>query len=217
MKGVSPPGVDGLVDWLRQQPGCIIEDGLTERELDRAEEYFGIRFPPLWRATLDRVHPIAVPKPPRGPDGILRWNAYPDWRMRDDAQTRDLIETPLEGLLFDVERCDFWWTAWGPAPDDLPTRLRIAAERLADVPRLVPLWSHLYVAPVNDGPVFSIVQADLYIPALSVIDLPTGRNQNAVPVPDWPIGSIPFWSDLHAYSQCGHLHDRFGRLGTGGL
>ena len=79
-----------------------------------------------------------------------------------------------------------------------------------------PLWSHLYAAADDASPVFSIVQADLYIPAVTVLDLATGRDQDAVPHDDWPIGRVPFWSELHAYSQLGP-RSRFAHLGTGGM
>lgn len=63
---------------------------------------------------------------------------------------------------------------------------------------------------------YSIVQADLYVPYPTISDLPTGRNQDAVPLVDWPIGNVPFWSDLHAYSQLGH-QGPFADLRSGGL
>jgi len=208
--------VEPLLAWLSTHPVCHLEDGLSDHELDQAEQHFEIRFPPLWRTILSHVHPIALPRPPRGEDGILRWTDYPDWRLRDEAATRDFIDAPVNGLLFDVERSDFWWTAWGTRPDDIPARLSHTSDRLAAVPRLVPLWGHLYIASTDDSPVFSIVQADLYIPALTITDLPGGRNQDAVPVGDWPIGTVAFWSELHAYSQLGH-QGPFAHLGTGGL
>lgn len=216
MTATQSSEVEPILTWLRQQHDCTLEDGLSEDELGHAEAHFAIQFPPLWRAVLTEVNPTALPKPPRSEDGVLRWIAYPDWRLRDEAGTRDLIDAPASGLLFDVERNDFWWAAWGARPDNIPSRLSKATDHLATVPRLVPLWSHLYVASTDDSPVFSIVQADLYIPALTIADLPTGRNQDTVPLGDWPIGTVPFWSEFHAYSQLGH-QGPFAHLGTGGL
>jgi hypothetical protein len=210
------PDVERLVGWLRTASDYQLEDGLSERELGRAEQHFAIRFPPTWRAVLAVVHPIARPVPPRGADGVLRWTPCPDWRLRDESGTRDLLDGPVQGLLFDVEFNDFWWTDWGPRPADVPAALAVAAVRLDSVPRLVPLWSHRYVAADDASPVFSIVQADLYIPALTIGDLVTGRDQNAVPNDDWPIGRVPFWSELHAYSQLGP-DSRFSHLAVGGL
>lgn len=208
--------IDAMITWLRDQDDCTLEDGLTAAELDRAESAFEIVFPPLWRQVLARIHPVALPKPPRDTDGLLRWTAYPDWRLRDQASTRDLIAAPVNGLLFDVERNDLWWHDWDARPDTSTGRLTIARDQLATVPRLVPFHGHLYTAHTDDSPVFSIVQADLYIPALTLADLPGGRDQNSVPLRDWPIGRVPFWSELHAYSQLGP-QGPFAHLGTGGL
>lgn len=194
--------VADLVEWVRTRPDCRVEPGLGDEELARAEETFRIAFPPLWRQVLAEVHPM-------GP-------AYPDWRRRGDA-TGDVVEAPYEGLLFDVAESDFWWHAWGRRPRRAAQRLDVARARLRDVPRLVPIQGHWYVAPTDDSPVFSVVQADLYVPALTIADLATGRSQSATDVADWPIGDVPFWSELHAYGQVGHVDARFGRLGRGGL
>jgi hypothetical protein len=99
---------------------------------------------------------------------------------------------------------------------------------------------HLYVGADDDSPVFSIVQGDLHIPALSLAELAelagtSGAGgellgaaadadaaeavvgQDAVPAEDYPIGAVPFWSELHAYSQFGHDDERFAGLARGGL
>jgi hypothetical protein len=85
-----------------------------------------------------------------------------------------VVEQPVNGLLFDVEHCDFWWHGWGRRPEVMASRLYVARRRSADVPRLTPLGGHLYVGEGDDSPVFSIVQADLYVPALTLPDLVTG-------------------------------------------
>jgi hypothetical protein len=122
----------------------------------------------------------------------------------------------VEGLLFDVERNGFWWHAWGSPPDEIPERLAEARERLSEVPRLTPLWSNLFLADTDDSPVFSIEQADLYVPALTLPDLITQRSEDSLDPTDYPIGAVPFWSELHAYSQIGHM-SAFGELADGGL
>lgn len=207
---------DSLADWLSRSPDCTLEPGLSQDELTRAQQVFGVAMPPLWQAVLRRSHPVELPAPPRSADGVKRHTPYPDWRLRDESGTRSMVESPVKGLLFDVEHNDFWWNEWGEPPSGSPDRLRVAEERLAAVPRLTPLWSHWYVGSTDDSPVFSIVQADLYVPALTLADLLTGRDESPLPVNAYPIGSVPFWSQLHAYSQVGHISD-FGRLATGGL
>lgn len=208
--------VSALVGWLEQRTDCLVEPGLSADEIAHAEATYGLNMPPVWKAVLVRAHPIALPRPPRGKDGILRWMSFPDWRLRDPSDTRRMVEAPVVGLMFDVEKNDFWWRAWGPRPDVMAERLSVARAQLALVPRLTPLWGHQYVGSEDDGPVFSIVQADLYVPALNLFGLLDGRSEDPVPPEDYPIGRVPFWSDLHAYSQVGHF-TTFGELAEGGL
>ena len=202
---------DALVAWLHDRYDCAVAPGLTDAELDAAEAAYGVTFPPLWRAVLRRVLPVDKEPHPGRPPG------WPDWRAGDPAGLRHLVEGPVDGLLFDVEHGDFWWHAWGRRPPGHDDRLRVAGARLAEVPRLLPVHGNWYVAATDDSPVFSIVQADLYVPAPTIADLATGRTQDAVDVADWPIGNVPFWSELHAYAQLGHYDERFGPLGQGGL
>lgn len=209
MARTDPELVAELVEWLREQPNGTLTPGLTEAELVRAERAYGLSMPPLWRAVLGRTCPISRPGGP---------TAYPDWRREDDPGTRELVERPVRGLLFDVEENGFWWHGWGGAPKRAAQRVALARRRLAEVPRLTPLVGHLYVGPDDESPVFSIVQADLYVRALSLADLRAGRDQRAVPAERYPIGSVPFWSELHAYSQLGHDEGSpFAELATGGL
>lgn len=184
----GPGVVDALVGVLRAQDSRL-EPGLDAAELERAEAAFGLRFPPLWRAVLTRVHPVSPDDPGR----------YPDWRLREGSSTAELVGRPVAGVLFDVEHNGFWWTSWGPRPVDPATRLAAAREELVAVPVLVPLWGHRYVAPSEHSPVFSIVQTDVHVPALTLADLVTGRGQ--ADAAGWPVGDVAFWSLLHAYSQ----------------
>lgn len=200
--------VDRLVEWLDRHPGCSMGDGLSPAEIDAAERVLDIAIPPLWREVLRTVAP--VPLVHGGPH-------CPGLGEPESPATRRWVESPVHGLLFDVEHNDFWWRAWGPRPDDASDRLAAARERLAEVPRLTPLVGHLYVAGHDDSPVFSIVQADLHVPATTLAGLTTGAGQDSVDIDRWPIGDVPFWSELHAYGQIGHTVPRIGALGQGGL
>lgn len=210
-----------LMTWVLRREQYVAEPGLTTAELELAERTFGLTMPPAWRAALMQVHPVEIPQPPRNADGILTWTRFPDWRLRDVETTSVLVARPVEGLLFDVEHNDFWWHSWGGArPDAMPDRLAHARAELEKVPRLTPMKGHQYVAGTAGSPIFSIQQADLYIPAVAHDAIPI-TSQSDVPIGEWPIGDVPFWSELHAYGQYGHVDDpqgrRFGALGTGGL
>jgi hypothetical protein len=109
-------------------------------------------------------------------------------------------------VLFDVERNGFWWRAWGDPPEDNKDRTEKARSELVQVPTLTPLWDHRYAGSTNDSPVLSIVQTDLYIPALTLRGMVSGSAQTAddLSPEQYPIGDVPFWSLLHAYSAMGH-------------
>lgn len=193
---------------LRARPDCRSEPGLTADEIRRAEDHFQLAMAPLWREVLSFVHPVELPEPPRGADGIRRWKTrFPDWRLRDIPATQSLISRPVEGVLFDVEQSGFWWRAWGDAPEDIGERIKKARSELVRIPKLTPLWGNLYAANTDDSPVFSIVQTILYIPALTLAGMvrETAQTEDDLPVERFPIGDIPFWSLLHAYSQTGHV------------
>ena len=216
----STSTAESLVSWLRTRDDCTLEKGLSDVELRAAEAAFGITWPPSWRAVLARVHPIALPEPPTDPDGWSCWVRWPDWRLRDVAGTRQMISQPIEGLLADVVH-GFWWHAWGGAPTALSQRVALAREQLATVPKLVPLRGHWYATSSDDDPVFDLVLADVWIPALTLADLATGADQTDLPIDAFPIGRVPFWSELSAYSARGHDDGGgpgpFAHLGTGGL
>lgn len=199
--------VDELAGWLELNGDCELEPGLTAAEIERAEQVFSIEMPPLWRQVLEVVHPMSLPKPPRDPDGVLRWTQYPDWRLRDEAATAELSGRPVHGVLFDVEHNNFWWPDWGETPGDPPGRLAVATEMLARTPHLTPLFGNHYVGPTDDSPVFSINQTDLCVSALRLADLVNGRREESPTPADYPIGRVPFWSELHKWSQIGGSTD----------
>lgn len=200
-----------LIEWMRGLSDCTLESGLSDEDLARAEAEFQIVFPPTWKEVLSEIHPISLPMPPRNKDGIARRARYPDWRLRAIDETREIVEAPVVGVLFDVELNGFWWRAWGAMPEDVDERLAVATSQLETTPRLVPIRGHWYLASAEDSPVFSIVQTDLWCPALTLCDVPAGTDESDLPVEDYPLGAVPFWSDLHAWSQIGHM-SRFGDL-----
>jgi hypothetical protein len=200
--GPSAEAVETIVSLLRDRSDLRVEAGLSPAELTSAEQQFGVQFPPLWRAVLGACHPVALSVPPRGPDGVLRWTAVPDWRGRDTQATSELVEAPVAGVLFDVEVNDFWWAAWGRRPRRRTDRVAAAREHLASVPRLVPLWGHQYVSSDDRSPVLSVVQTDLYRLAADLGALLRGQAH----ADNGPTGTecrIEFWSDLLDWSQGG--------------
>jgi len=121
--------------------------GYSQEELDRAQEEFGLVFPP------DLVDLLRDRRPANG---------Y-DWRV-DRDKIREMLAWPLEGMLFDIEQNGFWMDEWGVIPEREADRREIATAAVRAAPKLIPLVSHRYLPaePSESGnPVFSIYQTDI--------------------------------------------------------
>jgi hypothetical protein len=214
---VDTSSAEAFADRLRRRDDCTIEPGLSTQEITHAEAATGVTFPPLWQEVLKIVHPVELPEPPRSADGVLRWTRFPDWRMRDPDSLQWMLDGPADGVLFDVEHNMFWWRSWGDRPTVVSDALALARTQLAAVPRLTPLWSHLYVGSIDQSPVFSIVQTDVYVPALTLESFVAGTSQSesGISIESYPLGDVPFWTMLHAWSQVGHTTS-FGELAQSG-
>jgi hypothetical protein len=124
--------------------------GLTDAEVVAVESRYGFRFPPDLREFLQ----TALPKGPR----------FPDWRSGDDAEIRDWLDSPRQGVLFDIERNGFWLEVWGPRPALLGEALCRGEELLSPAPRLIPIYGHRMMPDephLPGNPVFSVHQTDI--------------------------------------------------------
>jgi hypothetical protein len=113
------------------------------RELDDAQQKFGLVFPPDLVALLRDRRPV---------EGH-------DWT--DEVAIRRILAWPFEGLLFDVENSHLWWPEWGPRPTDSCDREEVLRSVVLRAPKLIPLISHRYLPeePHEEGnPVFSVYQ-----------------------------------------------------------
>lgn len=165
--------VCALAETLRmglEATGVSTGEGLTEGELGAIESTWGFSFPPDLRVLLLEFVPLG--------------GRFPDWRGGEDA-IADLLRFPLEGVLGDVSRGDYWHPSWGERPandDDATTKARFAMD---EVPTLIPISGHRYLAsePKFEGnPVLSAVQTDIVVYASDLEDFSTGTFTSAHPV-----------------------------------
>ena len=162
-----------------------IGPGLRDDELSHVEFRFGVEFADDHRAFLSAGLPLGE-----------RW---PDWRTGNAEQLLRRLRRPVEGVLFDVAKNEFWYAPWGPRPDNPAEALELAGRRLSDVPALIPVYGHRYL-PSGRGtfgyPVLSVERADIAIYGADLDDyLRREFESTAQPMPkhrDPP----PFWSDL---------------------
>jgi hypothetical protein len=158
--------------------------GYTQAELEKAQDRYGLVFPPDLFALLKRKRPV---------EGH-------DWT--DDASIRRALALPLERLLISVERGQIWWPEWGEEPRSTRARKEVLRDVVSRAPKLIPLIAHRYLPeqPHEAGnPVFSIFYTDAVYFGANLKDYFERefgdwhvRNQ---PWPK-PIKRIPFWSDL---------------------
>ena len=102
--------------------------GYSQTELDDAQAKFDLAFPP------DLLTLLLTKRPVGGHD----------WR--NEAAIRKMLAWPLETLLFDVEHNQLWWSEWGKRPDTAEARREILALVVSRAPRLIPLFSHRFLA-----------------------------------------------------------------------
>jgi hypothetical protein len=120
-------------------------NGYTQAELDRAQDRFGLVFPPDLVALLSEKRPV---------EGH-------DWT--DDAAIRRALDRPFDGLLDSVERGALWWPEWGTRPATAHAREQILRDVVSLAPKLIPLIAHRYLLeepPETGNPVFSIFYTD---------------------------------------------------------
>ncbi|KRE67768.1 hypothetical protein ASG92_14140 [Arthrobacter sp. Soil736] len=175
--------VGQVVNRLRTA-GVALERGLSNEELDQVEERFGFSFSLTHRQFLTVVLPLG-----RG---------WVDWRHGDREEIERRLFWPVESALFDVEHNDFWPVSWGDRPADQELALAHARTRLEAFPRLVPVYSHRYVA-VGPGdvpsPLFSVYQYDVIYYSDNLLDY-VAREFHAPPAHPSSAQHIPFWSEL---------------------
>jgi hypothetical protein len=171
---------------------CRLTPGLTDAEFAQVEARYGFTFADDHRAFLAAALPVEENNAPHG---------WPDWRDGDPAELRRMLDWPVEGVLFDVERNAMWDRSWGPRPDAVSERLAVAGRHLASVPQLVPVYAHRYLPAGGTGhPVLSVYQTDIIYYGLDLADYihqEFGGPGLSRTDPAWqPVATVPFWRDF---------------------
>lgn len=167
--------------------GSRVEAGLSEAELSGIESEFGFKFPPDLRLVLSL--------------GLPTGEAFPPWRdLSRREELRGRLSWPLEGIHYDIEHNAFWYPAWGLRPANLEEAKAVATREVAKMPKLIPVYSHRYLAaePCEPGnPVLSVHQTDIIYYGADLLDYVKREFGWLRPAdsPD-PSRRIRFWSDI---------------------
>lgn len=183
-------------DFLRRhlirpgvRDGVALERGLTDAELAAVEETFEVEFADDHRALLAGVLPTG--------------GGWPDWRDGNLDALRRQVDWPVRGVLFDVEKNEFWHESWGERPSADADAVEQAKEHLASVPRMVPVHLHRCL-PAGSGtfgnPVLSVYQTDVIYYGFDLLDYVAHEFYVRDPARPWRQPKpIPFWDDLHEW------------------
>lgn len=178
--------MDDSNSWvdLLETAKITVEAGMTDRELVTVEERFGFVFAPVHRQLLAAGLPVG--------------SGWVDWRHDPASKIQERFDWPEEGLVFDILNNDFWPRSWGPRPTADEHAVVAARAAIAQLPRLVPIYSHRYVpaAPtVEPTPVFSVYQSDVIYYGSDLSNY-LAREFGARPLLGPKPGHVAFWSDL---------------------
>lgn len=165
--------------------GVELSPGLSDSSISRVQDTFGFVFGPEHREFLQTVLP--------------RGNSWPDWRRGSAQELRRRLEWPIDGVVFDVHHGEFWARSWGDRPGSTREREIEARRFLRRVPKLVPVYSHRYLASdpaYVPSPVFSVHQSDVIYYGDDLLDY-VAREFGVPPLhPAATRTYVPFWSDL---------------------
>ena len=162
----------------------VLENGLSVQEVAQVEHDYCFKFSVVHRQFLMTVLPV-------GP-------GWWDWRHGNPEVIRRFLKAPIEGVLFDVRKNDFWPSSWGAKPAYRDEQVQVAEARLSTVPQLIPVYSHRYMVSGLDAcasPVFSVVQTDVVYYGDNLLDYVAQQFHVGPRNPSEP-PHIPFWSDL---------------------
>jgi hypothetical protein len=174
---------------LFEGAGVELAPGLTEAQLLRVEGVLRHSLPPDLRGLLAEFLPIG--------------GHFPNWRDPESNAIRDWLDAPGEGIASRVRAGLFWWASWGERPTDPRAASDLARVRLADVPRLCPIYSHRYLPlepPLAGNPVLSVYGTDIvyYGNNLSAYLQHEFRRSGDARQTEREPRRIRFWSDLVA-------------------
>lgn len=118
--------------------------------------------------------------------------------MGHSMTLRRRLDWPVDGLIFDVHNNSFWPSSWRQPPDSRHDRESCARERLAKVPRLIPMYSHRYLTAdpaYRPSPVFSVHQSDVIYYGDNILDYVAHEFKVSPLEPSTDRPRIPFWAD----------------------
>jgi len=174
---------------LYEEKNIKVKKGLSSRQLELAQEYYNVIFPPDLKELLGAINPT---------QSFYDWSNFSE----DNIQLlNERLALPVKGVLFDVENNDFWLNSWSNKPSTLDDRLLFASKQMETTPKLIPIMGHRYISTEPnevDNPVFSVSQTDIIFFGENLWDyfeVEFGKKQHS-DIECSFIKKISFWHDL---------------------
>lgn len=180
-----------------EKKGFKFLPGLTDSEVQTAQEKWKFRFPP------DLLGFLQAGLPAPRLSHHIEHKAFPNWRSTEEEDMhyiRYRMNWPMDMLLWDIEYQAHWIESWGKRPEPIDDVRQIATRHIQNAPRLIPIFMHHYIpaSPTEAGnPIFSMRGFDLTISGNTLSDFfirefqlnLTYNNENHQ-------RTIQFWGDL---------------------
>lgn len=195
-----------------KKSGIKIARGLTLAEIDKAEAFYKIKFHPDHQSLIQA-----------GLFTDIKGYNWRDFSEENIAKIREMLDWPLEGILFDIEHNGYWHDEAGQKPaglepaktmsidlfkQDVPQTAGLAlAKRMftdwykQNVPQLIPIYSHQYMCSEPDeagAPVYSVHQTDIIYYGYNIFNYlkRVFHTDTEIQYPEWEKDSTRFWSEI---------------------
>ena len=171
-----------------EQCGINFTVGLEDEEISIIEQEYGIVFPEELKKFYREALPVS--------------NGFYNWRDRNDKNVKSIkraIQIPVQEIIEDSEDIE-WSEMWGEEPANSRERREKIADMTLKAPKLIPIYSHRYMASVEceKPPIFSICGTDIIYFAKNISDyfLIEFKLKKFEGFNNDMVSYIPFWSDL---------------------
>jgi len=132
-----------------------LKHGMSDKQIEQAEQMYGITFPEDLRAFYQAVVPVG-----------RRFYDWTDLSPENVWHIKRMINHPVSVSLWDIEanwtaNSGLWIPEWGERPERFDKRQSIAANALRSAPKVIPIYgkSFLPASPNEAGnPIFDFFQ-----------------------------------------------------------
>ena len=164
------------------------QEGLSQNEITHIEKLYNIFFPMELRKVLEQVLPVS--------EGFYNWR---DFSKKNIQYIMNTIARPKKDFFNNASEV-YWNDEWGEEPKDNKEIEKVVRTKLANAPKLIPIYAHRYIPMLEGGtnPIFSIHGLDVICYGKNIDDyfqIEFGEKKQES-IEYCKIKKIPFWSEV---------------------